>query len=182
MKKKISLFAGNGCAKEKEAEYFSMAHRMGTLLAENDFVTVTGAGAGLMEEAMRGAFEAGGETAGVVLNFKGRKPSRYLKDSTVFDTLAPRQDKLVKDGDAYIALPGGVGTFYEIFNILAFKRLNEIPHKKPFILVGAYYNMFEDMLKKMQSEGFVEKEIFSYYDRAETPEEALTILKRKILM
>ncbi len=180
MIKNIAIFAGNGCKKEKEPEYFPLAHTMGELLAKNNFVTVTGAGAGLMEEALRGAFQAGGETIGVGLNFEGRKRSQYLTSSTEFDTLAPRQDKLIQTGDAYIALPGGVGTFYEIFNILALKRLKEIPPEKPLILVGTYYEDFEHMLKKMAKEGFVEEKVFSLYDMAATPEEALVLLKQKI--
>ncbi len=176
MNKKVSIFAGNGCAKEKEEYYFTLAHKMGELLAKNNFVTVTGAGNGLMEEVMRGAFEAGGETIGVVLNFEGRKRSKHLTSSTEFDTLGPRQDKLIAEGDAYIALPGGIGTMYEILNILALKRLKEIPREKPLILVGEYYKMFEEMLRKIVAEGFVEEKVFSYYTIVKTPEEALKFI------
>ncbi len=178
MNKKVSIFAGNGCSKEKEAHYFAIAHRMGELLAKNNFVTVTGAGAGLMDEALRGAFEAGGHTIGIALNFEGRKPSQYLTDSTVFEKLGPRQDKLIELADAYVALPGGVGTFYEIFNILALKRLKEIPAEKPLILVCDYYKGLQKMLRAMADEGFVEEKVFSLFSLVETPEEALASLTK----
>ncbi len=54
MKKKISVFAGNNCNKEKEKFYFDLAYKTGKLLAENNFVTITGAGEGLMEETANG--------------------------------------------------------------------------------------------------------------------------------
>ncbi len=178
MNKKVAVFAGNGCKKEKEEMYFAVAHKLGELLARNNFTTVTGAGAGLMEEAMRGAFEAGGETIGVCLNFEGRKKSHYLTSSTEFDTLGPRQDKLIREGDAYIALPGGIGTMYEIFNILALKRLKEIPAEKPLILIGTYYKILDEMLRTVANEGFVEEKVFSLYTIVETPEKAIEILRK----
>ncbi len=180
MNKKVAVFAGNGCKKEKEEQYFALAHELGTLLAKNNFVTVTGAGAGLMDETMRGTSEAGGETIGVALNFVGRKSSQYAASTVVFDTLGPRQDKLITLADAYIALPGGVGTLYEVFNILALKRLKEIPRERPLILIGGYYDMVTEMIRNMAAEGFVEEKVFEYFTIAANAQEAIEMLKGKM--
>ncbi|MDD4989506.1 MAG: LOG family protein [Candidatus Pacebacteria bacterium] len=197
MKKKISVFAGNDCVKGKQNYYFELAYKTGRLLAENGFVTITGAGSGLMEEAMKGAFEAGGETIGVGLDFRhtkimsedvepkasnisdyfeGRQQSKYVKDVEVFKLLGPRQEKIIKLADAFIALPGGVGTFFEVFNVLALKRLREIPKDVPLILIGKYFSILKETLDTMIKEGFLESSGSSLYRIVETPEEAVRIL------
>ncbi|MDD5068523.1 MAG: LOG family protein [Candidatus Pacebacteria bacterium] len=178
--KKISVFAGNDCFKERQKHYFGLAYQTGKLLAENKFITVTGAGTGLMEEVSRGAFEAGGETMGIGLDFGGRVQSKYVKTIEIFKNLGPRQEKLITLADAYIALPGGVGTFFEIYNILGLKRLGEIPKDMPLILISDYFSMIQETLEKMMEEGFLEKSASSLYTIVNTPEEAMEILKEQI--
>ncbi len=179
--KKISVFAGNDCIKEKQKYYFDLAYATGRLLAENKFITVTGAGAGLMEATAKGACEAGGETLGIGLDYGGRMPCEYLKTTELFKNLGPRQEKLIQLSDAFIALPGGVGTFFEIYNILALKRLDEIAKNVPMILIGEYFNMLKETLAKMMGEGFLEGSGDSLYTIVDTPEEAVQILSQKFL-
>jgi uncharacterized protein (TIGR00730 family) len=180
MKQKVVIFAGNHCVKEKESYYFDLAYNLGRLLAQNNFVVASGAGPGLMDEALRGAIETGGETMGVALNLEGRRQSKYVSSSTIFDKLGPRQDSLVALGDAYVALPGGVGTLHEISNILALKRVKEIPASKPLILIGRYYHPLKDVFDEMVADGFVDKGIFSLYDLVNTPEGAIKIIRDRI--
>lgn len=111
MKKKIAVFGGVGCRNEEY--YFPIAHQTGQLLAQAGFVTVTGAGPGMMDEALRGAHDANGQTIGVALAIKERKKSQFAHEEYVFDKLNPRQDKLISLADGYIAVPGGIGTLYE---------------------------------------------------------------------
>ena len=177
--KKISVFAGNDCRGEKRKDYLALAYKTGKLLAENGFTIVTGAGDGLMEETARGAFEAHGDTVGIGLHYEGREESKHIKNIEVFKKLIPRQEKLFTLADAYIALPGGVGTFFEIYNVLAFKRLNEMPKDVPFILIGEYFEMIQKDLDKMIREGFLEKTASSLYVIVKTPEEAVEILKKE---
>ena len=178
--KTVSVFAGTESHKDKEAYYYGLAYETGKLLARAGFTVATGAGPGLMNEAMRGATEAGGATIGVVLNVPGREQSKYASESFAFNTLGPRQDKLVKICDACIALPGGIGTLYEIANILALKRIgdNELSPEKPLILIGKFYNGFEKMFDKMISEGFATAKIHTFYTHVLTPAEAVEILKK----
>jgi len=180
MKKKIVVFAGNECAKDKEKYYHSLAYKTGKLLAENNFITVTGGGPGLMNEVLRGAFENGGETIGVRLNVPGREHSRFVTEFILFDDLVARQAKLLEMADGFISLPGGVGTFYEIFAVIALKRKMELDHKKPLILVDGYYKEFELLMERMYQEGFAEKEIKSFYKRIGSPEEAVELLRKTL--
>lgn len=177
MKKKIVVFAGNECFPVKKKYYYSLAYKTGKLLAENNFITVTGGGPGLMNEVMRGAYENGGETLGIRLNVAGRKHSEYVTKSLLFDNLNERQEKLLKIADGFISLPGGVGTLYEIFAVLALKRKGELDKRKPLILISEYFKEFEMLMETMYEEGFVEKEIKSFYRYAVSCEEVINLLK-----
>lgn len=177
MKKKIVVFAGNECVKDKEKYYYSLAYKTGKLLAKNNFITVTGGGPGLMNEVMRGAYENGGETIGVRLNVPCRKHSEFVTEFILYTDLVTRQTELLKMADGFVSLPGGVGTFYEIFAVLALKRKQEIDKNKPLILVDGYYEEFELLMGEMYKEGFAEKEIKSFYKIVKMPEEAIAELK-----
>lgn len=174
--KKIAIFGGASCT--DTSYYYPIAYQTGKLLAESGFVTITGAGPGMMEEGLRGAHQAGGKTIGVALNIKERKKSDFLHEEFVFDTLNPRQDHLISMADAYVAVPGGIGTLYEILAVLALKRLDEIPKEKPLILVDEYFTPLARLFQEMLGKGFVESSLDSLYSIAKTPNEALAILHK----
>ena len=180
MKRHIVVFAGSRCLPEKESYYFDLAYRTGRLCAEAGFVVVTGGGYGLMDEVLRGATENGGKALAVGLNFENRIDSPYAHDTTSFDAISPRLEKLIEIGDAYIALPGGIGTFHEIMSVLALKHLKELPTDKPFILVDSYYQLLENLFPTMQKEGFISESLYSLYDTVNTPEEALNLIRTRL--
>jgi len=175
MRKKVAVFGGTGCRDENT--YFPIAYKTGELLAQAGFVTVTGAGPGMMDEALRGAHDGNGSTIGVALAIKERKKSQFAHEEYVFDKLNPRQDKLISLSDAYIAVPGGIGTLYEIMAVLALKRLDEIPRHKPMILISNYFQDLENLFCKIIDEGFVETGLHDLYTLVESPAEAIHVLK-----
>ncbi|MBI2611560.1 TIGR00730 family Rossman fold protein [Candidatus Gottesmanbacteria bacterium] len=173
----IVVFAANEVKKERENYYYTMAYKMGKLLAQNGFVTVTGGGPGLMNEVMRGAFENGGKTIGVRLQIPGRVHSTYATQHLLFDALNPRQEKLLNLGDAFLSLPGGIGTIYEIVAVLALKRKGEVPEGKPLILIDDYFIPFGQVMEKMRAEGFLNHNFGQYFQYVKNPEEAIKVLK-----
>lgn len=176
-KKKIVVFAANDCIKEKEELYYGMAYRMGKLLAENGFITVTGGGPGLMNETMKGAAEAKGETIGVRLEIAGRLHSAYAARTYLFKDLQKRLSKLISLGDGFIALPGGIGTLNEIMAVLALKRKGEISRNIPLILIGDIYRSFPQFFEYFIKDGLLGKDIGTYYSLVKTPEDAVETLK-----
>lgn len=172
----VSVFAGAQVIKSREKYYFDLAYTMGKLLAEAGFTVASGAGPGMMDEVLHGASDAGGDTIGVVLDLGGRYRSTYAKDLSVFAELSPRQNKMITMGDAYIALPGGVGTVFEVMQVLALKRVGELPRSKPLILVDDYYSMLDGMFTRMAEELFLDEPAEGLFSHAKTPEEAIAIL------
>ncbi|MBI2617267.1 LOG family protein [Candidatus Gottesmanbacteria bacterium] len=180
MGKKIVIFAGNECIKEREEYYFSLSYRTGKLLAEHGFTVVSGGGPGLMNEVSRGAYEAGGHTIGICLEIAGRVNSNFLKEKELFHSLRERQLRLTSFADGFLALPGGIGTLYEITEILALKRKYEIEETKPLIILDGYYEEFYHLLEKMEREGFTPLYLNKMYTRVQTPEEAVEKLIEKL--
>lgn len=177
MQKRIVVFAGNECREDRENYYFSLAYKTGKLLAKANFVVVTGGGPGLMNQTTKGAFETGGKTIGVCLKISGRKQSEYLTEKCEYHSLDPRREKLLSLGHGFIALPGGIGTFNEICQVLVLKRKMEISRNCPLILIDSYFQEFRLLIDKLKDEGFIRSDFDSLFSMVDTPGEAVEKLK-----
>ncbi len=177
MNKKIAVFAGSECIDSKKDFYHSLAYETGKALALAGFTVVTGAGPGLMDQALRGAREAGGHTIGFGLALGDRKHSEHAVDFEAFEKLGPRQEKMIAESDGYIALPGGVGTLYEVINIIEYKKIGEIPETKPLVLISDYYQPLSAIFSTMTKEGFVRGNINHLYSIVQNPNEAVSLLQ-----
>lgn len=177
MSKDIVVFAGNECHPDRKKYYYNLSYQTGKILAENGYTVITGGGPGLMDQVSRGAYEAAGMTIGVRLIRKGREQSSYLKKKYDYKLLRLRQKKLLSLGGAFIAMPGGIGTMYEIFELLALKRKNEIPRHTPLILIDDYFHYFNNFMKYMEIEGFIRSEDISLYRFIDTYQQVCRYLK-----
>ena len=109
---RVSVF-GSGAGGEADLD---RARRLGSALARAGYAVLNGGYAGTMEAAAIGAREAGGSAIGVTCaEFTFRSgPNPHLAEVIEAPTLFARLERLVRDGDAYVALPGGNGTLAEI--------------------------------------------------------------------
>jgi len=174
--KNISVFCGSSSG--NSPIYRETARQLASYLATNDFALVYGGGKiGLMGEIADTALAKDGEVIGVI--------PKHLQDREVGHTELTKlhvvksmhqRKKLIEElSDAFIALPGGLGTTEEIFEMLTWAQLNL--HKKPcaFLNVNGYFNYMVDFLDNMVKEGFLEKE---YRNMIIIEEEIETIFKR----
>ena len=83
---------------------------------------------------------------------------------------------MLKMSDAFVVLPGGLGTFDEFFEVATEAQLGV--HKKPIIVVNVkgYFDALDAMLRSIVDSGFAKKSIFKLYHLADGPEDALKIL------
>ena len=172
--KKIVVFAGNNPGNKS---YQSLAYNTGKILAENGYIVVTGAGPGLMNEVLQGASEANGKTIGIGLNIPGREQSKFAQEFELYDTKNEREDRLIKLADAFLVLPGGIGTTYETFEILIQKKLKQIQLDKPIVLIGEFYTQLDLFLQQIESEKFSKIPTASMYTKVSTIDQALKTLK-----
>jgi uncharacterized protein (TIGR00730 family) len=155
---------------------YETTRALGHSLAKHGHTVITGGYDGVMAAASQGASEAGGQVIGVTvtaleLQYE-RVPNQWLTQEIRYDTLRERLNHLVVHSDAYVIMPGGVGTLQEISEVWQMFRLNEIP-LRPLILYGRFWHpMFETMLQS----GFVSVKDWESVYTVETPDEVLSVL------
>ncbi|MBT4857038.1 TIGR00730 family Rossman fold protein [Candidatus Uhrbacteria bacterium] len=177
--KNVTVFCGSHPRGENGEVYRKLAVEMGKLFAENDFTCVNGGTTGLMEDVSRGTIEADGEVISIALHNKDFPiANKYFTEQELFEELVPRQQRLIELGDVYLALPGGIGTFYEILEIVSRVGLREIDCKFPVICVGGYFKKFKELIRHIDHEGFAWMDLDASLLFVESPKDAIVELKR----
>ncbi|HEY9152589.1 MAG TPA: TIGR00730 family Rossman fold protein [Anaerolineales bacterium] len=155
----ICVFCGS--SDSVHADYLTAAHQMGRVLAERGLRLIYGGGkTGLMGAVADGALEANGEVIGVII------PSMHTsalahKGITRMDVtpdMHARKARMHELADGYIALPGGFGTFDELFETLTWGQIGA--HEKPIGLLNVrnYYAPLLAALDHAVEEGFIFRE------------------------
>ena len=115
--------------------------------------------------------KAGGEIYGVVPKFFVEEGIEGLFEECTelftTDTMRERKAKMEDMADAFIIVPGGVGTFEEFFEIVTLKQLGR--HNKPIAVynINGYYDSMEEMMEHSMREGFVREkcsDLYRYFD------------------
>ncbi|MBI5949360.1 MAG: TIGR00730 family Rossman fold protein [Chloroflexi bacterium] len=118
---------------------YELGRETGAALARAGFTTLTGGGPGLMEAANRGAREAGGQSIGCNITLpREQQPNPYLDRVVTFRYFFIRKVMLVKYSYGFIALPGGLGTFDEIFEAQTLIQTGKIKNF-PIVLLGSQF-------------------------------------------
>jgi uncharacterized protein (TIGR00730 family) len=129
-----------GSARTKpDSRYFDMGVQVGRGLAEAGFSVITGGGPGAMEAANRGAQEAGGTSVGlgIELPFEaGLNP--HVDLGINFRYFFARKTMFVKYSQGFVVLPGGLGTFDELFEALTLVQTQKVT-SFPVVLLGTSY-------------------------------------------
>lgn len=145
-----------GSAREqKEDEVTIMAYELAQRLAKENYAVVTGGGKGVMEAANKGAYDAGGVSIGLNINLPHEQAlNDYTTESFQFQHFFGRKVAMTLDASAYIFLPGGFGTFDELFEVLALEETFKIP-RAPVILVGSeFWKPVNGMIKSLMLHKF----------------------------
>ena len=159
-----------------DSVYFEQAKALGLAIAGAGHCLVFGGGAsGLMGACAAGAREAGGEVLGIAPRFFD-EPGILLKDygQLIFtDTMSERKAMMEDRAEAFVALPGGIGTYEEFFEVLTLKQLGR--HAKPMALLNTagYFDPMVLMLEKTASSGFMSGSCLELFSLCGSPEEAV---------
>ena len=161
-------------------EHFAIAEELGRQIAQRGWRLVFGGGRhGLMGAVSRGAHAAGGEVTGIILqDFIDKNvhctETREMRSVT---DMRLRKRGLDEAGDGYVALPGGYGTYEELFEILSFKQLGF--HDKPVVLLNSlgYWDPLLTMIERSFELGFIQGEYRELLGVAGSPGEALALFQ-----
>jgi len=158
--KSICVFCGSSMG--SNPEFKEMAFSMGKYLAEKGIGLVYGGGnVGLMGVISHSVMNHGGQVTGVIPNFMMEKEwgdesvTKLHKVGSMHE-----RKKLMSDlADGFIALPGGIGTLDELFEIFTWRQLEL--HSKPICLLNynGYYDSMIEFLNNIVASGFMKQEI-----------------------
>jgi uncharacterized protein (TIGR00730 family) len=165
----------------RDSENYRNAELIGKKIVEGlKYTVVTGGGPGIMEAASKGAHEAGGQALGLSIHLPYEKGNNvYLTDNIYFTYFFTRKTMLTFAAEAYIFMPGGFGTFDELFNILTLIQTEKIPHVPIILFNSTFWNEFlsfikDKMLMTYHTIDFKDLELFKITD---SPDEIVDIIK-----
>lgn len=174
-----------GASDAVNPKYIDLAKRLGTELAKSGLRLVYGGGGvGLMGACARAAHEAGGDVLGIMPRFLLDKERIYTDvEHRIVDDMHTRKMMMFEEADAFIVLPGGIGTLEEAVEILSWARLGL--HAKPmaFLDEDGFWQPFFELIEKIIEGGFIPAEFRSAMVHCRTPDETLDAIKaRRIVL
>lgn len=153
--------------------YAEAARTLGRSMAEAGIGLVYGGGGlGLMGELARTVMAHGGRVTGIIPTFLSKKERmlRNVHELIVVEDMHQRKKLMFDRSDAFVALPGGIGTLEELVEQLTWAQLGQ--HTKPIVLLNieGFWAPFLELLRHMRREAFIRPAMdvrYAIIDRAE---------------
>ncbi|MBD3778994.1 MAG: TIGR00730 family Rossman fold protein [Micrococcales bacterium] len=158
---------------------FVLGESVGRLLAEAGYAVITGGGPGIMSAANKGASEAGGLSVGLGIELPFEQGMNPWVDLGVnFRYFFARKTMFVKYAEGFIVLPGGFGTFDELFEALTLVQTHKVT-EFPIVLVGTDYwtGLLEWLRGPVLRRGMVREADLELLRLVDDPEEAVRIVR-----
>jgi uncharacterized protein (TIGR00730 family) len=176
--KSICIFCGS--SPNAGDEFITLARDVGASLARNGFqIIYGGARIGLMGAVAESALKEKGKVIGVLPHFLKDKEIAHLGLSELHltNTMHERQMGMAERADAFLVLPGGLGTLAEFFEILTWKQV--ALHDKPIMLInhGGYWDSLLDFLAEAREAKFLRGEDKDLFVTLENIEAVTTYLQ-----
>jgi len=163
-------------------KYYKLAEEIAFKLTQNGYGVITGGGPGIMEAANKGAKRGKGKSVGINIDLPFEQRANQFIDSDkliTFDHFFVRKVMFMKYAQGFIVLPGGFGTFDELFEAITLIQTRKIG-KFPIILAGSKY--WKGLVEWIKSEMLAEEHNISQEDLdlfkvVDTADEAVDSIK-----
>ncbi|UVK38044.1 TIGR00730 family Rossman fold protein [Mesorhizobium sp. AR10] len=150
-----------GSSPGRDETYAKAGHLLGRSLARSGLRLIYGGGTkGIMGAVAEGALRAGGKVTGIIPRFLINREATEtaldrLDELVITDNMHERKHKMFEKSDAFVALPGGIGTVEEIVEIMTWGQLGH--HRKPIVFanIKGFWDPMLALLDHMSSEGFI---------------------------
>jgi uncharacterized protein (TIGR00730 family) len=154
------------------------------LLVESGFNVISGGGLGVMEAANKGAAEAGGKSVGLHIHLPNeQRANKYANVRLDFKYFFIRKVMFVKYAVAYIIIPGGFGTLDELFEALTLIQTKRIKSFPVVLIDSQYWQGLIDWIKgTLIKERAISESDLDIITVVETPEQAVRIIKRRVII
>jgi len=156
------------------------AVQLGKEIAKQKWGVVYGGGdVGLMGLVANSALEAGGDVIGIIPEHISSREVQHtsLTELHVVDTMHVRKQMMVDKSEAFVILPGGIGTMDEFFELVTWKQLGL--HDKPIVIVNlnGYWTKLIELVTNIANEGFMRQEDLTMYHVVDKIEDVVETLK-----
>lgn len=174
----VCVFCGSSFG--TDPAYTDVAEETGRLIAESGMRLVYGGGSvGLMGVVARSAKRAGAEVIGVIPAFLryAEIPEDEVTKMYIVQSMHERKQMMFEMSDAFISLPGGIGTMDETVEMMTWAQLGR--HAKPILLVDtkSYWTNFEALMTQIIDQGFAKPSLTELYRIVPDPAAAITALQ-----
>ncbi|MEA1651046.1 TIGR00730 family Rossman fold protein [Nitrospirillum sp. BR 11164] len=181
MSKVRSVCVYCGSSGQVSEEYKKAAHDLGTLIGNAGLRLVYGGGrVGLMGITADAALAAGGEVVGIIPDHIQVREVDHggLTELHVVDSMHTRKRMMVEKSDAFVVMPGGLGTLDEAFEIITWRQLGL--HDKPVVIanIGGYWDPLRALLTHIRTTGFGRGEIEDHFTFVDSVHAILPALRR----
>lgn len=166
-------------------EYFEIVEQMGReMVSRGHSLVFGGGGNGLMGAVARGVHSSGGHILGVIPKFfedeKVEAICNFCDELIKPETMRQRKQIMEDNADAFVVVPGGIGTFEEFFEILTLKQLCR--HNKPIAIynVKGYYNELNVVMEESIKKSFIRSNCTDLYRMSEDLEALFAYLEAPV--
>ena len=174
--KRICVYCGSGPG--SDVAFVAAARTFGTILAKNGIGLVYGGGSvGLMGELADAVLDRGGKVIGIIPTFlKNREHANPRGEVIVTRDMHERKQRMFDEADAFVALPGGVGTLEEVVEQMTWAQLGR--HQKPILLanIQKFWDPLCALLDHMEELQFIRPGLAVDYLVAERVNDILPML------
>ena len=177
--KEITIFCSS--SNEIDEIYFSKAEETVLALTEKGYgIRYGGGDKGLMGTVANTALKQGAKIIGIIPHFMIEREWEHKGISNMIrvETMHERKALLIKDTNAVLALPGGIGTLEELCEAVAMKKLGLFPHPIIILNTNGFYDAFIELLTRMVKENFMETSLDNLLEIAVTPSEVINIIEK----
>jgi uncharacterized protein (TIGR00730 family) len=173
-----------GSSPGTEPAFIEAAQKFGKILAENGIRLVYGGGSvGLMGALAESVLQHGGEVTGIIPSFltKLERPKRIAQELVVTADLHERKLRMFERADAFVALPGGVGTLEELVEQLTWAQLGR--HRKPILIanVNGFWEPLLALIEHMRTLEFIREDLPVEYLIVSAVEDVLPALRSALV-
>ena len=164
-----------------DTNYMKAVEELGEMMAKKGHTMIYSAGAtGLMGAAARGMSKVHGrQIVGIAPKFFDTEGILYKQCSEMIytDTMRERKNLMEEKADAFIMVPGGIGTFEEFFEVLTLNQLGQMHKPIAIYNINGYFNELYDLLTHIVKASFAEENILQMFTLYENAEEMLSDLE-----
>ncbi len=184
MNREIKQVCVYGGAKSgNDPEFIMRAKEFGSICARDKIKIVYGGGdKGMMGALADGGLEAGGDVEGFIPLFMVENDWHHkgVPNMQTVETMHQRKSAFLKNTDAVIALPGGIGTLEELAEAITWRSLELI--KMPIILLNTrkYYEPLVTYMQHMKKEGFMKESDFELFRLVDSPNKVIAAIREEL--